>query len=114
MSTPIVKETRRDSQVRTIYQIETIRDMTWVPLPRNGIRHEGKFISHHPSFRPLTCHKSRVYEEDSIFAFYDDPAAQELAKALSKVWDMPLRVMKVQDIKIQKQEGKVILPAGGV
>jgi len=118
MSKPDVAERHPRTLIDMFYQIETIESsgdgLTWVPLKTRMIRHEGKFISFHKDFRDLVNHKLRVFTDEQSFAYAQPAPAEALAKALSKIWDMPLRVMKVQKIRIQTPQGKVILPQGGV
>jgi hypothetical protein len=116
MTKPIEKH--QSTKVQIVYQIETLegsrQGLQWTPLCTRYVKHEGKFIQFHKDFSKMTGHSSRVFTEEKGFAFEQEAPAQLLAKALSKVWDMPLRVMKVQNIRVQTPCGKVILPVGGV
>jgi len=112
-----VAEKYPKSKVEIIYQIDTVSHvggLHWGPLGTRDVKHEGKFISYHKDFRTLAFHSSRVLTHEKTFAFSDEAAAMSLAKLLSKVWDMPLRVTKVQNIRVQTQCGKIIMPNGGM
>lgn len=105
------------SQVEIIYQIDTVchvGGLHWRPLLVREMRHEGKFAVYHKDFRGLAFHTSRVFTEEKTFAFSDEATALALAKLMTKIWEMPLRVMKVQKIRVQTQCGKILVPNGGM
>lgn len=116
MSTIKVGETHERLEQSTRYEIETIMGATptWTPLLTYQVKHEGKFIAYHPDFLLLTSHETRVLGDEAIFSFTDEVIAKEMARSLAHVWDRPLRVVKVQRIRIQNQIGKVYLPVGGI
>lgn len=103
-------ETRRDLEQGTLYCVESLSHaMKWEPAQTQDYRKDGKFIIFHPEFQELLEGK----EEGRELSFASEAKASHLAKVLSHLTDRPLRVMKVQSIRIQKQVGKVFAPRGG-
>ena len=111
-----VTEPHSNLEQSTLFQIEILSEnLAWSPLPPNHFRKDGKYIIWHKDFIQWTKHKSRHYEVlDKSFSFTDESVALEFAKALAHVSHLPLRVMRVQRIRIQKQISKIILPVGGL
>lgn len=114
-------EIHQNLEQTTIYQIETVSipELNWLPLSPRQVRVDGKFLVHNPEYKPLVHCDKRVlaaYGDNmsDMLAFVCPDAARKLARKLASVWDRPMRVMKVQRIRIQKQEGKLIFPTGGL
>ena len=119
MSTPEIAEIHSRCEQTTLFQIECIhqqQDSTyqWEPLSAQR-RIQGRFLSHNKAL-DLKHRVLYAYGEfyGDMLVFVNEDAATTAAKTLSKFVDMPLRVMRVQRIRIQAQVGKTILPAGGI
>jgi hypothetical protein len=104
-------ESRKDLEQGILYVVESLsHQMKWLPAETQDYRKDGKFIIFHSEFQELLEGK----EEGKELSFADEAKASHLAKVLSHLSDRPLRVMKVQSIRIQKQVGKVFAPRGGM
>lgn len=103
-------ESHKNLEQSSLYCIETLSHlMKWEEARTQDYRKDGKFIVFHPEFQELLEGK----EIGGGMSFTDEAKATHLAKVLSHLSDRPLRVMKVQSIRIQKQMGKVYAPRGG-
>jgi hypothetical protein len=112
-----------NSETTLLYQIEALieqnNDMAiWEPAPPSMFRKEGRFVQYHPDFKALVRDPTRLRWKFGTsyldrFAFTDQNTAMVLAQQLSRISDIPLRVMRVQVIRVQSQIGKILAPAGG-
>jgi len=112
-----------NSETILLFQIEAMLPVSettalWQPAPTSLFRSGGRFIQHHFEFREFVKHKSRImfkHGESYVdrFAFSDQNIALILAQKLIRCTDVPLRVMRVQNIRVQNQVGKIFAPVGG-
>lgn len=85
-------------------------DFKWRPAESAQFKIAGKFIIYSPRF----AHYFKNKEEGPTLSFSDEALARQMAKALAHITDRPLRVARVQHVRLQRQIGKVILPIGGM
>jgi len=85
-------------------------DFKWRTAASAEFKVGGRFIIYDKDFAPFFKDK----ELGPHLEFKDEAMAIQLAKALARVTDRPLRVERVQTVRIQRQIGKTILPTGGI
>ncbi len=85
-------------------------DFKWRPAESTQFRTGGRFIIYDKDFAHFFIKK----EVGAVLAFKDEAMAVQMAKALARLTDRPLRVERVQTVRIQRQIGKIILPTGGM
>ena len=104
-------ELRDNSEQTILFCIERLDyDFKWRIAESTQFKTGGRFVIYDPDFIPFFAKK----EVGPTLEFKDEAMAVQLAKALARVTDRPLRVERVQTVRLQRQIGKVILPLGGV
>jgi hypothetical protein len=85
-------------------------DFKWRTAETSQFKTGGRFIIYDKDFMPFLGKK----EVGPTLEFKDEGMAMQMAKALARITDRPLRVERIQTVRLQRQVGKVILPVGGL
>ncbi len=122
MSTPLLTDQRKkvdkdefelfsNCEQSILFVVERLDyDFKWRSAETAQFKAAGKFILYSPRF----AHFIKAKEVGPYLEFKDEAMAKQMAKALARLTDRPLRVERVQTVRIQRQIGKVILPLGGI
>ncbi len=104
-------ERHRDYEQVNLFHIEMLdHEKLWTQCHTQDFKKDGKFILFHPDFAALF----RTKEVGSELKFMNQSNAENTAKMLAHIVDRPLRIVRIQHIRLQKKMGKIILPVGGV
>jgi len=85
-------------------------DFKWRAAESVQFRQGAKYILYVPEF----AHFFKKKELGPTLEFKEEAIAVQMAKALTRVTDRPLRVERHQTVHLHRQIGKVYLPTGGI
>lgn len=104
-------ELHKSSEQEILFVVERLDyDFKWRPAESAQFKTQGRYILYDKDFAGFFAAK----QTGPTMEFLDEAMAVQMAKALARVTDRPLRVARVQTVRLQRQIGKVILPTGGV
>jgi len=104
-------ELHSKSEQSILFHVERLDyDFKWRTAESVQFKVGGRYIIYDPDFAGFFAKK----EVGPTLEFKDEAMAIQMAKALARLTDRPLRIARVQVVRLQRQIGKVILPTGGL